>query len=67
MASVPTATPLGIWQIDKSESTPFNAFDFTGTPSTGSDVKAAAIPGKCAAPPAPAIITLIPRSAAELA
>ena len=28
-----------------------------GTPNTGKDVKAAIIPGKCADPPAPAIIT----------
>lgn len=30
---------------------------FTGTPITGSGVRAATMPGKCAAPPAPAIMT----------
>jgi hypothetical protein len=39
----------------------------TGTPSTGSIVIAAAIPGRCAAPPAPAMIALRPRPCAERA
>ena len=39
---------------------PSNDFKATGTPITGSVVKEATMPGKCAAPPAPAIITLIP-------
>ena len=43
---------------------PFNAFDSIGTPSTGSSVLAAVMPGRCAAPPAPAMITFNPRSAA---
>ena len=43
---------------------PFSVFDSTGTPSTGSAVLAAAIPGRCAAPPAPAISTCRPRSSA---
>lgn len=34
---------------------------------TGSGVSDATIPGRCAAPPAPAMITLIPRSAAPRA
>ena len=34
---------------------------------TGKGVSAATIPGKCAAPPAPAIMTFIPRSAAVVA
>ena len=34
-----------------------------GTPITGNGVSEATIPGKCAAPPAPAIITLTPRAA----
>ena len=34
----------------------------SGTPITGSVVTAATIPGKCAAPPAPAMITFNPRS-----
>ena len=36
----------------------------TGTPTTGMRVLEATMPGKCAAPPAPAIITFKPRSAA---
>src|SRR5690606_18743450 len=39
----------------------------TGTPSTGRWVIAATMPGRCAAPPAPAMITLNPSSAAPLA
>ena len=35
-----------------------SAFDSTGTPKTGSGVMAAVMPGRCAAPPAPAMITL---------
>ena len=45
MASVPTGTPAGICTIDSSESRPFKVFDCTGTPSTGSSVMAAAMPG----------------------
>ena len=41
--------------------------DFTGTPITGKIVFAATMPGKCAAPPAPAMITLIPRAFALIA
>ncbi len=61
IASVPTGTPAGICTIDSSESIPFSAFDSTGTPSTGRWVFAAAMPGRCAAPPAPATITSEPR------
>jgi len=39
----------------------------TGTPKTGSGVSAAAMPGRCAAPPAPAMITLSPRDLALVA
>ena len=39
----------------------------TGTPTTGSGVIEATMPGRCAAPPAPAMITPIPRSLAVLA
>ena len=39
-----------------------SAFDWTGTPSTGSGVIEAAMPGRCAAPPAPAMITFRPRA-----
>jgi hypothetical protein len=34
--------------------------DLIGTPITGSEVMDATIPGKCAAPPAPAIIIFNP-------
>jgi hypothetical protein len=37
--------PAGICTIESRESRPFSVFDWTGTPSTGSDVFAAAIPG----------------------
>ena len=39
----------------------------TGTPITGNGVSDAVMPGRCAAPPAPAMTTLRPRSAAPLA
>ena len=64
MASVPTGTPEGIWTIDSSESRPLSAWLCTGTPSTGSSVWAATMPGRWAAPPAPAMITSIPRPSA---
>ena len=38
-----------------------------GTPSTGSSVIEAVMPGRCAAPPAPAMITFSPRFRALLA
>ena len=46
---------------------PFSALDSIGTPSTGKVVIEAVMPGRCAAPPAPAMITLMPRAAAPLA
>ena len=61
IASVPTGTPAGICAIDSSESMPFNALDCIGTPNTGNRVLAASMPGRCAAPPAPAMMTWIPR------
>ena len=64
IASVPTGMPPGICAIERSESKPFNAFDSTGTPSTGSTVFEAVMPGRCAAPPAPAIKTSRPRCSA---
>src|SRR5690606_13278804 len=67
MASVPTGTPAGICTMESNESWPDNAFDSTGTPNTGSGVSAAAMPGRWAAPPAPAITTLKPRSRAPVA
>ena len=59
--------PAGICTIDSSESRPFRAPRFHRTPTTGSVVIEATMPGRCAAPPAPAIITPIPRSLAVLA
>ncbi len=64
MASVPTGMPPGIWTIDSRLSMPDSALLSTGTPSTGSAVIDAAMPGRCAAPPAPATITFSPRSRA---
>ena len=46
---------------------PFSALDSTGTPKTGKVVIDAAMPGRCAAPPAPAMMTFSPRDAAPLA
>ena len=57
MANVPTGIPPGICAMLKSESIPLSARLCTGTPSTGRCVCAATMPGKCAAPPAPAMIT----------
>src|SRR4051794_35755979 len=65
IASVPTGIPAGICTIESSESIPLSVFDSTGTPRTGRAVFAAAIPGRCAAPPAPAISTCRPRASAE--
>jgi hypothetical protein len=64
MASVATGIPAGICTMESRESTPLSAFDSTGTPSTGRLVLAAAIPGRWAAPPAPAMMTCRPRSRA---
>ena len=61
MAKVCTGIPAGIWTIERSESMPSRAFDWTGTPMTGKTVMAAAMPGRWAAPPAPAMITFKPR------
>ena len=67
MASVPTGTPAGIWTMERRLSWPDSAFEGTGTPNTGSVVKAAVMPGRCAAPPAPAMMTLNPEVFAPLA
>ena len=50
--------PLGICTIECSESTPCRCRLATGTPSTGTVVLAASMPGRCAAPPAPAMMRL---------
>mmetsp|Transcript_77733 Transcript_77733/g.237853 ORF Transcript_77733/g.237853 Transcript_77733/m.237853 type:complete len:216 (+) Transcript_77733:23-670(+) len=67
MATVATGTPLGICTMLYKESTPDKAEVLTGTPITGSAVKAATMPGKWAAPPAPATMQRNPRLAADLA
>src|SRR3954466_2301639 len=64
MASVPTGMPPGIWTIDSRLSIPLREWLSIGTPKTGSGVMAAAMPGRWAAPPAPAMITFRPRSLA---
>src|SRR5262249_43450328 len=56
-ARVRTGTPGGICTIEQSESIPAKALDSTGTPNTGSTVIDAVMPGRCAAPPAPAMMT----------
>ena len=63
IATVATGMPRGIWTIDSSESRPPRCCVGIGTPMTGSAVLAASIPGRCAAPPAPAMITRMPRPA----
>ena len=46
-------------------SIPSNVLPLTGTPITGKGVHAAIMPGKCAAPPAAAIMTRKPFATAE--
>ena len=53
--------------IESKESTPLSVLDFTGTPRTGSVVIDAVIPGRWAAPPAPAIIHFNPLDSADRA
>src|SRR5690625_86838 len=65
VASVPTGTPPGIWAMESRESIPLSARDCMGTPSTGSTVLEATMPGRCAAPPAPATTTSMPRCSAD--
>src|SRR5688572_2718540 len=67
IATVATGTPTGICTIESSESRPLSAFDWIGTPITGSSVLDAVMPGRCAAPPAPAMSTSRPRPAAPAA
>ena len=64
MDTVATGTPAGICTIDSSESRPSSLASGTGTPITGNAVAEATIPGRWAAPPAPAMITSMPRPAA---
>ena len=65
MARVPTGTPRGICTIESSESTPLSALLSTGTPRIGRIEMAASMPGKWAAPPAPAMMTSSPRPSAS--
>ena len=64
IATVATGIPAGICTVASSESIPCNEVEGIGTPITGSVVCAAITPARCAAPPAPAMITRMPRSAA---
>jgi hypothetical protein len=50
--------------MESKESIPSRCDSAMGTPTTGSGVTAASIPGRCAAPPAPATSTCRPRPAA---
>ena len=52
---IATGTPAGICTIDSSESSPSRRSRGTGTPMTGSGVSDAVMPGRCAAPPTPAV------------
>ena len=65
IASVPTGIPAGICTVESSESMPFSDALSMGTPSTGSTVCAAQTPARCAAPPAAAMITSMPRDSAS--
>ena len=67
MAKVAVGIPAGIWTIERRESIPFKHLDLTGTPKTGMVVMEAVIPGKCAAPPAPAIMHFKPLDSAVFA
>mmetsp|Transcript_32900 Transcript_32900/g.82955 ORF Transcript_32900/g.82955 Transcript_32900/m.82955 type:complete len:259 (-) Transcript_32900:1521-2297(-) len=66
MATVATGTPRGICRMDRTLSTPSRCLRGTGTPMTGRGVMAATMPGRCAAPPAPAMMHRRPRLAADL-
>lgn len=57
----------GICTILYKLSTPSSVLPLTGTPTTGSVTIAATIPGRCAAPPAPAIMTFNPLPLASFA
>ena len=67
MANVAVGTPPGIWTMERRLSRPESARLSTGTPRTGRVVSAETIPGRWAAPPAPAMITFRPRAAADFA
>ena len=67
MANVATGMPLGICTMLCSESTPERCLLATGLPSTGTVVLAANMPGRWAAPPAPAMMARRPRPTAASA
>ena len=67
MASVPTGMPAGIWTMLSRLSMPESAWVWMGTPSTGRLVQAAHMPGRWAAPPAPAMMQARPRARASWA
>ena len=67
MGKVATGIPAGIWAMERRESSPRRDLLATGTPKTGRGVRAAAMPGRWAAPPAPAMMMRRPRFWAELA
>ncbi len=64
MATVATGTPEGICTMESSESSPPRSEVFMGTAITGRGVNAATTPPRCAALPAAATITFMPRSCA---
>src|SRR3989304_1690612 len=58
--TVATGPPAGICTVERRESSPLRALESMGTPITGRVVLAAINPARCAACPAPAMITCIP-------
>ena len=64
MANVPTGMPPGICTVASRASRPWRGELSMGTPSTDSRVCAAVTPARCAAPPAPQMITSMPRASA---
>ena len=67
IATVATGTPGGICIIENTASIPSSLLPERGTPTTGIGNNAAHIPGRCAAMPAPAMITFTPLSSAPFA
>lgn len=65
IATVATGTPFGICTIENNASCPPRQVPDIGTPMTGRQVIEAIIPGKWAAPPAPAMIIFSPFSLAH--
>lgn len=65
--TVATGTPLGICTVANRTSCPPPSPPDNGTPITGRSVLAATAPARCAASPAPQIMTAYPASRASLA